>query len=183
MPVAFKNSTSGNINVAVKGVLTATCPHAFFGIDDLGHVSIVRTKGNSHAHIVLRGGENGTNYDEYSLDKALELLKKNHLPQRFIIDCSHDNSNHCQDKQKIVFESVIQQYLDGNTAIRGLAVESNIFAGSQHMQQDQSKLKYAVSLTDPCLDWEATESLIRRNAALFKNKSSLVVADSATNRA
>lgn len=188
MPVAFKNSTSGNIGVAVKGAMNASYPHAFIGIDDSGHASIVRTKGNPHAHIVLRGGENGTNYDKYSIGKALELLRKHQLQERLVIDCSHDNSKRCQDEQRIVFESVIQQYLQGNTAIRGLALESHLFAGSQSLsigqsrsnQQEASKdcvnsptpppisrLKYAVSLTDPCLDWETTESLILQSAALL----------------
>jgi 3-deoxy-7-phosphoheptulonate synthase len=183
MPVAFKNSTSGNINAAVRGVLTASCPHAFFGIDDQGHVSIVRTKGNQHAHVVLRGGENQPNYDAHSIEKTLELLRKNHLPERLIIDCSHDNSNRCHERQKAVFESVIQQYLNGNTAIRGLALESHLFAGKQIMPLDRSRLQYAVSLTDPCLDWEQTESLILRNAALFKNKSDTVISDAAANDA
>ena len=181
MPIAFKNSTSGNVNVAVKGVLTAACSHAFLSVDDLGHVAIVRTHGNPHAHIALRGGENCPNYDAHSIEKALELLRKNRLPERLIIDCSHDNSNRCQDKQKAVFDSVIQQFLNGNTAIRGLALESNLVAGNQRMPLDKSRLHYAVSLTDPCLDWEDTEALIRLNASLFENKSTLALAASASN--
>lgn len=172
MPVAFKNSTSGNVNVAIKGVLTASCPHAFFGIDDHGHVAIVRTKGNPHAHVALRGGESSPNYDAHSLAKALELLRKNHLSERLIIDCSHDNSNRCHETQKTVFRSVIEQYLDGNLGIRGLAVESNLFAGSQNITLDKSRLHYAVSLTDPCLDWKDTEALIRENATLIEKKIS-----------
>ena len=183
MPVAFKNSTSGNINVAVKGVITAACPHAFFGIDDSGHTSIMRTKGNPHAHIALRGGENGPNYDSQSIKKALELLRKNHLPERLLIDCSHDNSKRCQDEQKTVFNSVIKQYLNGNTAIRGLAFESNLFSGSQRMPLDVSRLQYAVSITDPCLDWEQTEVLIRRNSCLIENKREQMIAEPMTNDA
>lgn len=178
MPVAFKNNTSGNVSAAVKGVMTAACPHAFFGIDDSGHLAIVRTKGNPHAHIALRGGEMSPNYDPESIEKALELLRKNHLPERLLIDCSHDNSKRCQDRQKAVFEAVIQQSLNGNNAIRGLALESHLFAGSQRMSLDKSRLRYAVSLTDPCLDWETTESLIRHHAALFEKKTTPVATES-----
>lgn len=178
MPVAFKNNTSGNIKVAVKGVLTACCPHAFFGIDDLGHASLVRTKGNTHAHIMLRGGENSPNYHPHCIEQALELLRKNHLSHKILIDCSHDNSNRCHQEQINVFESVIQQYLNGNTAIRGLALESHLFAGKQSLPQDQSKLRYAISLTDPCLGWEQTEALIYKNASLI-NTSAYAIAEPA----
>nr|MBA3816346.1 3-deoxy-7-phosphoheptulonate synthase [Parachlamydiaceae bacterium] len=90
MPVAFKNSTSGNIDVAINGVLAATCSHSFFGITEHGSLSIVETKGNRHAHVALRGGELKPNYDADSIAYALEQLKKNHLPQQLVIDCSHD---------------------------------------------------------------------------------------------
>jgi 3-deoxy-7-phosphoheptulonate synthase len=170
MPVAFKNGTSGSINSAIKGILTASCPHAFFGINDHGHASIVRTKGNPHAHIALRGGENSPNYDAKSIGKLLEALRKNHLPERLIVDCSHGNSNRCPNKQKEVFESVIQQYLNGNSAIRGLAVESNLFAGNQRIPLDKSRLQYAVSITDPCLNWEETEFMVQQNAMHIENK-------------
>lgn len=183
MPVAFKNSTSGNVEVAVKGVMTAACPHSFFGIDDSGHASIVRTKGNQNAHIALRGGKNGPNYDSQSIKHALELLKKHHLPENLVIDCSHDNSRRCQDEQKNVFDSVIRQYIDGNNAIKGLALESNLFSGSQRMPLDASRLQYAVSITDPCLDWEQTEALVRRNASLIESKREQMTAEPVTSDA
>ena len=170
MPIAFKNSTSGNINVAVQGVLTASCPHVFFGVNDNGQTSIIKTKGNPLTHIVLRGGEANPNYDCNSINKALQLLRKNQQQERLIVDCSHDNSNRCHYKQKDVFESVMQQSIDGNTAIRGLSLESNLFSGSQQVPMDRSRLRYAVSITDPCLDWEETEALIRKYASLAENK-------------
>lgn len=178
MPVAFKNNTSGNINAAVKGVLTASSPHAFFGIDEQGQASIIRTKGNKQAHIVLRGGANQPNYDAYSIEKALELLRKNHLSERLVIDCSHDNSARCPNKQKNVFESVIRQYLNGNSAIRGLALESNLFAGNQSIPDNKSLLQYAVSITDPCLAWEETKSLILQNAEFFKKNAEAALGNS-----
>ena len=171
MPVAFKNNTSGNIDVAVKGVIAASSPHSFFGIDDNGRLSIIHSNGNPFAHIALRGGEDRPNFGEESVAYAKQQLEKHHLPKRLVIDCSHDNSNRCHENQKDVFESVIQQALAGNTAIRGLALESHLNGGSQQMPLDQSRLRYAVSLTDPCLDWNSTERLITTAAAAIRNKT------------
>src|SRR5262249_25116228 len=136
-----------------------------------------------HAHIALRGGEKAPNYDASSISKLLDSLRKNHLPERLIVDCSHGNSNRCHEKQIEVFESVMQQYLNGNSAIRGLAVESNVFAGHQRMPLDKSRLQYAVSITDPCLDWEQTESLILRNAIFIENKQLMAMAEQVTDDA
>lgn len=170
MPVAFKNSTSGNIEAAVNGILSASCPHAFFGIDDTGSIAIMRTRGNPHSHLVLRGGEGKPNYDPASVSTILQQLKKAGLPQQIIIDCSHDNSCRKYEEQAVVFKSVIHQYQQGNTAIRGLLLESHLFAGSQHFSSDHSKLQYAVSLTDPCLDWNETEALVSWAAKLLQSK-------------
>lgn len=161
MPVAFKNNTAGNIDVAINGILSAQSPHASFGIDATGRISILRTKGNPNTHIVLRGSENKPNYDAPSISLALDQLKKAQLPPRLLIDCSHDNSCRNYEEQPAVFLNVIQQYLAGNKAIRGLVLESNLFAGNQHLHPDRSSLKYAVSLTDACLDWPTTATLIR----------------------
>lgn len=169
MPVAFKNNTSGNLHVAVHGVLTAISSHTFLGVNDSGQLSTIKTAGNPHAHVTLRGGGHAPNYDEKSIARTLELLRKYHLPERVLIDCSHDNSNRCHERQQNVFASVIEQYLNGNEAIRGLALESHLFAGKQ-MMVDKSKLQYAVSLTDPCLDWERTEVLVRKYAACLDAK-------------
>lgn len=161
MPVAFKNSTSGNIDVAVNGVIAALSPHVFFGIDESGQLSIVRTKGNPHAHIALRGGESQSNYDPQSIALALKKLKNNHLSERLIVDCSHDNSRRKYEDQTVVFQSIIHQYTQGNANIRGIALEGNLFAGKQPMPSSETPLQYAVSLTDPCLDWTTTENLIQ----------------------
>lgn len=170
MPVAFKNSTSGNIGVAINGIIAAATSHAFLGVNDHGHLSAVHSTGNPYAHIALRGGENGPNYDEKSIAQTLILLKQYQLPQRIIVDCAHDNSNRCHHTQKVVFGSVIQQFLDGNTAIRGLCLESHLFEGTQSLLTDKSRLQYAVSVTDPCLDWQETETLIRHHAAILQSK-------------
>ena len=178
MPVAFKNSTAGNIEVAVNGAKAAAHPHTGFGIDDNGQISIVHTKGNRDAHIALRGGEDGPNYHPEAISSALAYLKKNHLPERIIIDCSHDNSFKQHEVQRTVFESVLDQYLQGNEAIRGLALESHLFGGNQRIPLDRSRLQYAVSITDPCLDWENTEQLVRWADAMIASKEAVAADES-----
>lgn len=171
MPVAFKNSTSGNIDVAINGVLAARHPHSFLSTGDDGHVVVMETKGNPHAHIVLRGGEDKPNYDPQSISYAIQRHQQMHLPERLIVDCSHDNSERKHEKQVPVFQSVIGQHIQGNTAIKGVALESHLFAGKQTFLFDKSRMQYAVSLTDPCMDWRMTEELILwGKAALEKEK-------------
>lgn len=169
MPIAFKNSTSGNIDIAVKGALVASFPHTFLGINDEGHVSVIRTPGNPYTHIALRGGNSQPNYDASSIASALNQLKQAQLPARVIIDCSHDNSPHQYMEQHQVFKSVLEQYVQGNTAIRGLALESHLCPGNQTLNPDKSKLRYDVSLTDPCIDWDDTEQLILWGDAILKS--------------
>ena len=160
MPLAFKNSTEGNIEIAVNGVLSGKTPHAFIGMNELGQAALIHSMGNPDCHIALRGGETKPNYDDESIRHALSCLEKAGLPQRILIDCSHDNSRRNHELQPLVFQNVIKQAIDGNNAIRGLILESNLFAGNQSLSLDSSQLKYAVSLTDPCLDWETTKKLI-----------------------
>lgn len=171
MPVGFKNSTSGNIKVAIQGVLFAKSPHTFFGMDEDGRLSIARTMGNANAHIVLRGGGLKTNYDQMSIASALDQLKLAKLPQHLLIDCAHDNSFRRSAEQKNVFKAVLEQYIQGNKSIRGMIIESHLFEGRQNMTANPTALKYAISLTDPCLDWNSTEQLILSAHALLQQPS------------
>lgn len=159
MPVGFKNNTDGNPKIAINGVLAAKASHTFIGFNRQGQASVIHTKGNPDCHVVLRGGENGPNYDPKSISLALHSLKQMKLPERLIIDCSHDNSNHKHEKQIQVFQSVISQIIEGNTQIKGLAIESNLYSGNQDHRFGM--LKYGVSITDACLDWETTQQMIR----------------------
>jgi 3-deoxy-7-phosphoheptulonate synthase len=160
MPVAFKNSTAGKIEVAINGILCASVSHKFIGMNEQGKISIIKTAGNPHCHMTLRGGEDSPNYDPNSISRALKMLHKHNLIPRILIDCSHDNSNRNYEKQSSVFQSIIHQIMEGEKNIRGMIIESNLFAGSQGIPSDLSQLRYAVSLTDACLDWESTERLI-----------------------
>lgn len=173
MPIAIKNNTDGNVNVAVQGVLSALTPHSFVGPNMEGQLAMVHTRGNSHPHIVLRGGEGQPNYDPQAIAGALNKLEKAHLPLCLIIDCSHDNSFKKHEQQAVVFQSVIGQVIEGNKCIRGLVLESNLFAGNQHLVADTSLLQYAVSVTDPCLDWNSTEKLIQWGRAKLKQESAV----------
>jgi 3-deoxy-7-phosphoheptulonate synthase len=160
MPVAFKNSTSGSIDVAINGVISSSMPHSFMGINDAGRISVHHTQGNPNVHIALRGGEKKTNYDPASIAGALTSLIKAGQPPRVIIDCSHDNSNRQHEQQPLVFKSVVHQILEGEKNIRGMILESHLFEGNQSFSKNLGMLKYAVSLTDPCLNWPETEKLI-----------------------
>lgn len=162
LPIGFKNSTDGNIANAVNGVLSASSPHSLISHDDNGQLIARYTKGNPDCHIVLRGSEECPNYDADAIAHALNLLKKAKLPLNIVVDCSHDNSQRIPSNQKKVLESVLQQRQLGNTAIRGVALESFIHEGNQDLKLP---LEYGVSITDSCINWEETEYLIKETFA------------------
>ncbi|MBF0205071.1 MAG: 3-deoxy-7-phosphoheptulonate synthase [Desulfamplus sp.] len=160
MPVGFKNSTDGALDTAINSMIAAKSPQSFLGIDPHGKVCIVKTRGNPYAHIVLRGGKR-PNYDSVSIREAVETLKKKDLSQAIIVDCSHANSGKKFQGQAVVWDDVINQYLNGNNAIKGLMLESNLCEGSQSLSCGQENLAYGVSVTDECISWETTEKIIR----------------------
>ncbi len=170
MPVAFKNSTDGNIDIAINGVLNAISPHTFIGTSPSGQISAIHTSGNTHGHIVLRGGKGRPNYDPQSISYVIERLHESSLLPHLLIDCSHDNSFRQHEQQAQVFQSVIHQIIEGNSNIRGLLLESHLFAGSQSLVSAADTLKYAVSITDSCMDWATTERLIHWGYAMLKNE-------------
>lgn len=160
MPVAFKNNTSGSVEAAVNGILAASCPQKFIAANTLGSLEIVSTKGNPWGHLVLRGGKERPNYDPDSINKAIDILRQAELPPIIFIDCAHDNSYKMHDHQPAVFQSVIRQILEGNRHIRGICLESFLNAGNQTLSTGDADLKYGTSVTDSCIDWETTESLL-----------------------
>ncbi len=161
MPVGLKNSTDGSLQVAIDAMGAARHPHSFLGIDQDGVTSIVRTAGNSDAHIVLRGGRAQTNFDAASIRAAEEKLKSEKLPPVLMVDCSHANSEKQHARQEDVWRSVIQQRVDGTRSLIGLMVESNIHEGSQPIPKNPADLRYGVSITDSCIGWETTERMLR----------------------
>ncbi|MUL34815.1 3-deoxy-7-phosphoheptulonate synthase [Gloeocapsopsis dulcis] len=160
MPVGFKNGTDGGIEVALNALKSAEVPHHFLGINHNGQVSVFKTKGNTHGHVILRGGGGKPNYDAESIRAAEEKLKAANLPAKIVIDCSHGNSNKDYKLQATVFNSIIQQIIEGNTAIVGMMLESNLYEGGQSLPSNLADLKYGVSVTDKCISWEETERII-----------------------
>lgn len=173
MPIGFKNGVAGNISAAVHGVEVACQPHTYMRICENGKPAISRTTGNLDGHVVLRGGESGPNYDPSSVSHALAYLKQLNLPTQLLIDCAHHNSGKTYKGQLGVFQSVIHQILEGNSNIRGLMLESHLYAGNQTLTDKPSRLQYGVSITDPCLDWQLTTHLIEWGAQYLQKQSSL----------
>lgn len=167
MPVGFKNSIEGNIESAVNGCLTASYPHTFLGLNMEGILSIQRSKGNPDVHLILRGGETGPNYDKESIQLALQMLRRSSLPERVLIDCSHGNCQKKHELQKEVFRNVMIQSIE-STAIRGIMLESYLYAGNQPLNGPLNDLRYGVSITDPCLSWEETEQLVMDGYAIMQ---------------
>jgi 3-deoxy-7-phosphoheptulonate synthase len=168
-PVGFKNGTSGDLSVAVNAILSASRPHAFLGVDAEGRVAIVRTTGNPYGHMVLRGGDGQPNYDSVSISLAEEALKKAKLPANLVVDCSHANSHKKPEKQPLVLSDVASQILAGNQSIVGVMIESHLEAGNQSIPADLSQLKYGLSVTDACVDWQTTETMLREAAARLRD--------------
>ncbi|MBL9134700.1 MAG: 3-deoxy-7-phosphoheptulonate synthase [Verrucomicrobiales bacterium] len=164
MPVGFKNSTDGSLQVALDAMLSARHPHSFLGIDSGGITSVVRTTGNPYGHLVLRGGKAGTNYDPASIAAAAEALKKAGLREGLMVDCSHANSAKVFARQEEVWNSVVEQRVGGNSALVAMMVESHLSEGNQSLTSDRSGLRYGVSITDACIGWETTERMLRSAA-------------------
>jgi 3-deoxy-7-phosphoheptulonate synthase len=156
MPVGFKNGTDGSLGVAINAMIAASRPHSFLGIDGEGRVGVVRTAGNPHTHLVLRGGSKGTNYDAASVTRAVEGLAKAGVSPRVMIDASHDNSGKNAERQPEVLADVGSQLRFGSENVLGIMLESHLVAGRQDLK-DKSKLVYGQSITDGCIDFAATE--------------------------
>lgn len=160
--VGFKNGTDGGLTVAINALQSVSKPHRFLGINTEGQVAIIHTRGNSYGHVVLRGGNGKPNYDSVSVAICEQELAKAKVTPNVMVDCSHANSNKNHELQTLVMENVANQILEGNKSIIGLMVESNIGAGNQNIPANLCDLKYGVSVTDACIDWETTEKAIRK---------------------
>ncbi len=160
MPIGFKNGTDGNLDVAINALKAVANPHSFLGINSEGRVSVVRTRGNAYAHVVLRGGHDKPNYDTVSVNLSERQLEAAGVSSNIVIDCSHANSNKQPELQPLVLEDVAHQIFEGNHSIVGAMLESNLHAGSQPIPKNLADLKYGVSVTDACIDWPTTEAAI-----------------------
>jgi len=160
MPIGYKNSTTGALDVALNAMHSARTPHAFLGIDGSGRTCVVRTTGNDQGHIILRGGSGKPNYHPANVAEAVATLERAGLPARLMVDCSHANSDKQFERQEQVWNSVLDQRVAGNTHLVGMMVESNLEEGNQKLGSTPTGLKYGVSITDACIGWEKTEALL-----------------------
>ncbi|GAA5442564.1 phospho-2-dehydro-3-deoxyheptonate aldolase, Tyr-sensitive [Microbulbifer sp. NBRC 101763] len=158
--VGFKNGTDGGLEVAINALQSVANPHRFLGINKRGQVAIIHTSGNPYGHVVLRGGNDKPNYDSVSVAMCEQELRKSNIVPNIMVDCSHANSNKNHELQPLVVDNVTHQILDGNQSIIGIMVESNLKAGNQKILPKLDDMEYGVSVTDKCIDWETTESLL-----------------------
>ena len=168
-PVGFKNGTNGDVTIAINAIVSASRPHSFLGINGQGRTAIVRTAGNQYGHLVLRGGDGRPNYDTVSVQMAGQALAKARLPANIIVDCSHANSFKNPELQPLVMADVVNQVRLGNQMLVGVMIESNLSGGNQPIPADLSQLKYGCSITDACIDWEATEKMLRGTAGQLRD--------------
>lgn len=171
MSVGFKNGTSGSIQMAIDAIIASSYPHSFFGVTEQGVAAIVATKGNKDCHIILRGGEQGPNYDAENVDRTLSALKEAKLPERLMIDTSHGNSNKDYKRQPVVVHDIATQIADGNRGIIGVLIESFIEDGKQNFGPKNS-LVYGKSITDACMGWEMTIPAIHKLAKAVRTRRS-----------
>ncbi|MGJ8690557.1 MAG: 3-deoxy-7-phosphoheptulonate synthase [Gammaproteobacteria bacterium] len=165
--VGFKNSVDGSLTVAVNGIRSASAANSFISVTDEGKVAAFRTSGNPHCHVILRGGKE-PNYDAASVASCEGDLRKANLPVNIMIDCSHGNSRKNHTRQLEVLSSVSEQIEQGNQSIIGVMIESNLCEGNQPIPDDLEEIKYGVSITDACIDWDTTATALRELAAKVK---------------
>lgn len=174
LPMGFKNSVYGDYDVAIHGVYSASKPHTFFGINAEGRIAQKTSTGNPYCHVVLRGSEEGPNFDPITIQHVSDKLKNLSLTSRLLIDCSHGNSYRNWAQQEPVFQKIVNQLISQDLPVAGFLLESYLFSGNQEMPQSSFPLRYGISLTDPCLDWESTADLLHKaHAELSKSHNAL----------
>jgi 3-deoxy-7-phosphoheptulonate synthase len=161
MPVGFKNGTDGSLSTAINAMVAASHAHRFLGISGDGLASIVTTTGNPDTHLVLRGGKHGPNYYAEHLAKASIQLGNNQVCTRMMVDCSHDNAAKDHNRQPAVLADLATQLVAGSPQLMGVMVESHLVAGKQALGSDPRALTYGQSITDACVDFPTTVSMLR----------------------
>jgi 3-deoxy-7-phosphoheptulonate synthase len=170
-PVGFKNGTSGNVQIAIDAILSASGEHTFLGGTKHGQTAIFATTGNPECHIILRGGRNQTNYDAGAVESTSMQLEKANLPARIMIDCSHANSSKDYTRQGAVAHDIAGQILADDRRIIGVMIESNLVAGAQKLVPGKP-LVYGQSITDGCIGWPDTVEILRELAAAVRTARS-----------
>ena len=166
MPVGFKNGTGGTVQIAVDALRSASHPHHFLSVTKHGLAAIVKTKGNAHTHVILRGGKKGPNYHPESVADAVARMDRAGIRPRVMIDCSHANSGKDPTKQPAVADAVAEQLAAGSTAIVGVMLESFLNAGRQDIATEP--LAWGTSVTDGCMSFEQTVPVLERLAGAVR---------------
>jgi 3-deoxy-7-phosphoheptulonate synthase len=162
--VGFKNGTDGGLDVAIHALLSAARPHSFLSMCQDGQIHHIRSTGNGSGQLVLRGGKHGPNFDAVHMAQAKKLMASAGLYPSVVVDCSHENSGKDHTRQASVVSDVIAQKAAGCDTIKGVMLESYLAEGRQNIS---ANMDYGQSVTDACIGWEETESLIRNlHAAL-----------------
>ena len=168
MPVGFKNGTDGNVDIAIDAVRSAAHPHRFLGVTKEGIAAILGTRGNPDCHVILRGGSGGPNYSAAHVSRAATALGAAGLSSRVMIDCSHANSGKDYTRQPHVLAAVADQVRSGSRLILGVMLESFLVAGRQSVTAGEP-LVYGQSITDACMDWETTATLLTELAGAVRS--------------
>ena len=169
--IGFKNNVDGDLSVAINGIRSASANHSFISVTGEGRVAVFRTEGNPHCHIILRGGKSPNYQPEFVAQCEAELRKSGHA-ENLMIDCSHGNSKKNPEKQQEVLNSVAEQILQGNRSIIGVMLESNIEEGNQPIPYDLKEMLPGVSVTDACISWKTTETILREFAEVIRDSLS-----------
>lgn len=167
--VGFKNATNGSVKIALDAIGAAEAPHHFLSVTKFGHSAIVSTKGNPDCHIILRGGDTGTNYDAESVAKVCADIAKSGRRPHVMVDFSHANSQKQFKRQLVVCDDVCQQIASGSHFISGVMIESHLVEGRQDLVNGQA-LTYGQSITDGCINWEDSEHVLFQLADAVKQR-------------
>lgn len=178
-PIGFKNGTDGSASVAIDAMGSAEHPHVFMGVTDAGLAAIVKTNGNKDVHIILRGGSGGPNYTAEYVDKYIDNIASTrpHAFASLMIDASHANSNKNYKNQPIVCDDICRQLENGQKGISGVMIESNLREGKQSSDKGKANLDYGVSITDGCVSWETTLTVLDKlNTSTIKRREVVAAA-------
>lgn len=169
-PVGFKNGTGGSIQLALDAILSASRPHHFLSVTKQGVSAIVSTTGNESCHIILRGGKSGTNYEKDAIAEVVAMLEEQSLPPHVMVDCSHGNSLKDYRNQPLVASNLSNQIAAGSSAVVAVMIESNLVEGNQKIAPKLADLTYGQSVTDACIGWEDTLSVLDKFASAVRER-------------
>jgi 3-deoxy-7-phosphoheptulonate synthase len=170
-PVGFKNGTDGNVGIALDAIRASSHGHRFLGVTKQGLAAITKTGGNPNGHIILRGGNSGPNYEAKYIEATRLALRKAGLAENIMVDCSHGNSSKKHKNQIIVVEDLCKQIGGGGKSITGVMIESHLVEGRQDVPKEgPGALEYGKSITDACVGWDDTVSMLQSLAAAVQQR-------------